>query len=63
MLKKSTGKTTDTKGCEFHYQRLFERIFNAAICTHEEKTIYVCVEFPAVSASTLKELKIKMGGL
>ena len=63
MLKKSTGKTEDTKGCEFHYQRLFQRSFNAASCTHEEKVIYVCVEFPAVSAGTLKELKIKMGEL
>jgi hypothetical protein len=63
MLKKSTGKTTDTRGCEFHYQRLFERGFNAAKCKHEQSAIYVCVEFPEVSAPTLKELKEKMGAL
>ena len=63
MLKKSTGRTTDTRGCEFHYQRLHERSFNAAKCEHEESTIYVCVEFPKVSAPTLKELKEKMGKL
>ena len=63
MLKKSTGKTTDTRGCEFHYQRLFERSFNAAKCEHEESAIYVCVEFPAISAPTLKELKEIMGNL
>lgn len=63
MLNKATGKTTDTRGCEFHYQRLFERSFNASKCEHEESTIYVCVEFPEVSATTLKELKEKMGAL
>ena len=63
MLKKSIGRTTDTKGCEFHYQRLSEYGFNAAKCEHEENIIYVCVEFPEVAAPTLEELKEKMGKL
>jgi hypothetical protein len=63
MLKKSTGKTTDTKGCEFSYQRLSskERIF--ATAEYKESVEYVCVEFPNVSAPTLKELKERMGAL
>ena len=63
MLNKTTGKTTDTRGCAFSYQRLSskERIF--ATAEYKESVEYVCVEFPEVAAPTLKELKEKMGAL
>ncbi len=61
MLTKSNGKTKDTRGCEFHYQRLHTRQFNASKCITEEFSLYVCIEFPSVTSNSLKELKIKMG--
>jgi len=63
MLSKSTGRTTDTKGCEFHYSRLVKRETDYLTMTASESVIYVCAEFPNISAGTLKELKEKMGEL
>ncbi len=63
MLSKSTGRTTDTKGCEFHYSRLVKRETDYLTMSVSESVVYVCSEFPSISASTLKELKEKMGRL
>jgi len=63
MLTKTTGKTTDTKGCEFHYSRLVKREKDYLTLQTAESVTYVCSEFPSISASTLKELKEKMGAL
>ena len=64
MLTKTTARaTTDTKGCEFHYQVHIQKEFNLSQCKNVESRLYSCVEFPNVSAPTLKELKKKMGEL
>lgn len=63
MLAKTTGKTTDTRGCEFHYSRLVKREKDYLTLQTAESVIYVCDEFPSISATTLKELKGKMSEL
>ncbi len=63
MLKKHTGTTEDTKGCEFSYT-CYTQIEMAGDKERDDiSRKYECNEFPEIKANTLKELKKKMGVL
>ena len=67
MITKHTHTTQDEKGTEFSYTCYVEKdhYLNPETQQGEEQItrLYVCNEFPEVTANTLQELKTKMTNL
>lgn len=66
-LYKHKHTTEDTRGCQFSYTCYTrkDRWLNQETWEYEDdiERLYVCKEFPKITATSLKELKVKMGKL